>query len=117
MQRDPRELLYDVKEACGAIREFCAGHNAADYSRDRMLRSACERQFEIVGEAMSRLRDRHPATFAQIELGREIIAFRNRLIHGYDSVDSEIVWDVIQHKLPALDRRVAELLVSADPGE
>jgi uncharacterized protein with HEPN domain len=48
--------------------------------------------------------------FAQVVDGQAIIAFRNRLIHGYDTVDSEIVWDVIQGKLAALERTAGKLL-------
>jgi uncharacterized protein with HEPN domain len=110
MRSDPRKLLYDVVTASGAIREFCQGRSLRDYEADRMLRSACERQFEIIGEAMTRLRDRHPEVFAQVVDGQAIIAFRNRLIHGYDTVDSEIVWDVIQGKLAALERTAGKLL-------
>lgn len=77
-----------------------------------MLRSACERQFEIIGEAMTRLRDRHPEVFGQIRDAPTIIAFRNRLIHGYDTVDSEIVWDVIQDKLPSLEQAAGRLLAT-----
>ncbi len=75
-----------------------------------MLRSACERQFEIIGEAMTRLRERHADVFQRLEQGPSIIAFRNRLVHGYDSVDGEIVWDVIQSKLPQLQAAADALL-------
>jgi uncharacterized protein with HEPN domain len=75
-----------------------------DYDADLMLRSACERQFEIIGEAMTRLRDRHPEVCERVTEGHAISALRNRLIHAYDTVDSEIVWDVIHGKLPNLKR-------------
>ncbi len=110
MPSDPKKLLYDVSHACMTIGDFCRGRSAQDYERDLMLQSACERQLEIIGEAMTRLRDRHADVFDQITEAREIIAFRNRLIHGYDSVDHEIVWDVIGSKLPKL-RHVTERLL------
>ncbi len=75
-----------------------------------MLRSACERQFEIIGEAMTRLRDRHAPVFAQLGDGPVIIAFRHRIIHGYDTVDPELVWDVIVTKLPQLQEAAEALL-------
>lgn len=112
MESDPKKLLYDVATAAVAIRGFCQARTLHDYENDLMLRSACERQFEIIGEAMTRLRDRHADVFEKLEQGRLIIAFRNRLIHGYDTVDSEIVWDVIENKLPQLQRTADALLAS-----
>lgn len=110
MQSDPRKLLFDIVTAAAAIRVFCHGRTIDEYERDLMLRSACERQLEIIGEAMTRLRDKHPEAFEKISDGRVIIGFRNRLIHGYDTVDEEIVWDVIQTKLPALERLACQAL-------
>jgi len=110
MLSDPKKLIYDVTAAADAIAEFSAGRSLREYEEDRMLRSACERQLEIIGEAMTRLRDRHPDAFSRIPDGPVIIAFRNRLILGYDTVDSEIVWDVITTKLPALAHATRGLL-------
>lgn len=114
MPSDPRKLLYDIATASRAIEEFCAGRSLADYQADLLLRSACERQFEIIGEAMTRLRDLHPGVFDQLPDGRDVIGFRNRLIHGYDTVDSDIVWDVIRQRLPRLAVAAQQLL--QDPG-
>ena len=55
MQRDPRAYLWDAREAAGAILEFVAGKTFEDYASDRLLRSAVERQFEIIGEALNQL--------------------------------------------------------------
>ena len=110
MQSDARQFLSDVASAAAAIQEFTHGHTLRDYVDDLMLRSACERQFEIIGEAMTRIRDRHPDVFESISEGHAIIAFRNRLIHGYESVDSEMVWDVIEHELVQLELVAQRLL-------
>lgn len=110
MRSDPKKLLYDVATAVAAIRRFCEGQSQHDYESDLMLRSACERQFEVIGEAMTRLRDRHATVFARISDGPAIIAFRNRIIHGYDTVDPELVWDVIVTRLPHLQAAADALL-------
>ncbi len=110
MPRDAKKLIYDIRRACQATLMFCQGRSLDEYLADLMLRSACERQLEIIGEAMTRLRDHHEATFGSVAHGSAIIAFRNRLIHGYDSVDSEIVWDVIERKIPELERAAASLI-------
>ncbi len=82
----------------------------ADYENSALLRSAVERQFEIIGEAL-RLAIRDDPTLAQrVTNFSRIIAFRNRLIHGYASVLSDVVWGVIETDLPTLRAEVAALL-------
>ena len=78
--------------------------------RDAKCRAAVERKFEVMGEACTRLRDRFPDVFEEVSDARQMISFRNRLIHGYDSVDDAIVWDIIMRKLPVLGRQVDDLL-------
>ncbi len=75
-----------------------------------MCRAATERMFEIMGEAMTRLRDTDEETFQAISGAGSIVGFRNRLIHGYDTVDDEIVWKIVQDKLPTLREEVEALL-------
>ena len=75
-----------------------------------MLRAAVERQFEIVGEALSQLARVDKDVASMISEYRRIIAFRNILVHGYADVDDRLVWDIIETKLPALRREVAALL-------
>jgi uncharacterized protein with HEPN domain len=67
-----------------------------------MMRSAVERQFEVIGEAISQLARTEPGMIEAISEHRRIIAFRNILIHGYADVDSWLVWDVIQTRLSQL---------------
>ena len=91
MGRDPKAYLWDAKAAADAIAEFVAGRTFGEYKSDLLLRSAVERQFEIVGEALNQLSRVAPELAAQVpDIGR-IIAFRNILIHGYAIVDDEIV--------------------------
>jgi uncharacterized protein with HEPN domain len=73
-------------------------------------RSAVERQFEIVGEALRQLRDVDPDAAAAIPELARIVAFRNILIHGYASVDDRLVWGVVEGKLPALRIALGSLL-------
>ncbi|MDG6258178.1 MAG: DUF86 domain-containing protein [Methanomicrobiaceae archaeon] len=71
---------------------------------------AVERQFEIIGEALNQLLRREPALREKISDASLIIAFRNRLIHGYATVSDEVVWGVIEGYLPALSGEVRSLL-------
>lgn len=79
------------------------------------MRSAIERNFEIIGEALNRIRQNDPTLAERIPDNRAIIGFRNLLIHGYDSIDHSRVWAVIQKDAPQLQGLVAQLLKEAGP--
>jgi uncharacterized protein with HEPN domain len=82
-----------------------------------MLRAAVERQFEIIGEALTGLRRVEPTLAAQLPNAQQIIAFRNVPIHGYASIDDRIGWDVVQDDLPGLQAALTTLLGSGSaPG-
>jgi len=97
-------------QAEGLIAGFIASQSFETYLEDPMLRSAVERQFEIIGEALSKLARLDPESVAQIPEYKRIIAFRNILIHGYADVDHRLVWDIAKTKLPSLGQHVRALL-------
>lgn len=113
MQPEARKLLYDMQIAADRIDRFCGGKTFAQYQGDEMLRAATERQFGIIGEALGRLAKEDPAAAAAIPDSGKIIAFRNILIHGYATVDDQIVWGVIENHLSALRAAIRRLLGSA----
>jgi uncharacterized protein with HEPN domain len=80
-----------------------------------MLRSAVERQFEIIGEALTKLAKVDQETAALISEHRRIIAFRNILIHGYAQIDDRLVWGVVESKLPTLSQEMKKLLEEETP--
>jgi uncharacterized protein with HEPN domain len=82
----------------------------ADYVADPLLRSGVEGQLEIVGEALSQALRLELELSDHISDSRRIVAFRNRLIHGYTSISNEVVWGVLETSLPALRREVKALL-------
>ena len=110
MRLDSKKHLEDIRKAAELIREFSGGRTLEDYSRDALLRSGVERQFEIIGEALNRLSKTDPATGARISEQARIIAFRNILIHAYDVVDDHVVWEAVTDKLPILLGDVQALL-------
>ena len=110
MRLESKKLLEDMRQGASLILEFTAGKSLDDYRTDKLLKSAVQRQFEIVGEALSRLAKRDPETASRIPDRRQIISFRNVLIHGYDIVDDLVVWDVVGKKLPVLLGEVKALL-------
>ncbi len=112
MNDEARKRLRDIGDSCAAAGRFVAGKTFSDYVADDMLRSAVERKLEIIGEAFVRLEDAEPAVIANFPELRKIIGLRNRIIHGYDTVDEELVWDVVQNRLPVLQTQVETLLAA-----
>ena len=110
MRIESKKYLYDIACAAKLALGFVEGKNFSDYSAYPMLRSAVERQLEIVGEALAQLARIDPGTASQISEYQRIIAFRNILIHGYAEIDHRIVWNVLELKLPAVLRQASELL-------
>ena len=113
MQPQSPKLLEDIRDAAAFIREVTKGKGLAHYSADRLLRQAIERNFEIIGEAIKRLVQHDVESAARIDDYRQIIAFRNVLIHGYDLVDHALVWSTIESRIPTLLRDVETLLAQA----
>ena len=109
--------LTDVHDSADAILTWAAGHEFDDYEKDRLLRRAVEREFEIIGEALRRLRDDDPAVWDRFPDAARILAFRNRLAHGYDSVDNAVVWGIISDHLPSFMKTVEALLEGKSSGE
>lgn len=113
-ERTPR-TLRQIADACSFVLSVTKGKALGDYAADRLLRQAVERNLEIVGEAVGRLGRDDPETATRLSEHERIVAFRNVLIHGYDLVDDEIVWDTIRAKLPLLLSEVEALLRERSP--
>ena len=113
MHPDAPKYLWDARNASMLIEQFVANKRFDDYLCDPMLRSAVERQLEIIGEALNALSRRDPETASTIPELSRIVSFRNVLIHGYATVDSKLVWGVVESRLPALRDTINRLLESA----
>jgi uncharacterized protein with HEPN domain len=75
-----------------------------------MLRSAVERQYEIIGEALNHAELEQPDLATVIPDLRRIVGLRNRIIHGYDSVDDQLLWQTVQTHVPSLAQQLEQLL-------
>jgi len=115
MQLETLKLLEDVRLAAERIGDFTGGRSLDDYRSDALLRSAIERQFEIIGEALSQLSRRDPETTRRVSDYRLIIAFRNQLIHRYRTIDHDVVWGLIESDLPILLGEARSLIAEGDP--
>ena len=74
-----------------------------------MLRSAVERQFEIIGEALNQAVQLDQTLVTKVNHVSRIIAFRNKLIHGYSYISDEVVWEIIEIYLPPLRQEIQKL--------
>lgn len=104
------KLLFDVLESARSIRDWCTNRTFSEYETDRQFRRAVEREFEIIGEALNHLSREDPALAARISQLPRIVGFRNRIIHGYDTIDDATVWGIIEGHLPSLLSDVENLL-------
>jgi uncharacterized protein with HEPN domain len=115
MQLEVGKLLWDALQACNLILTFTAGKSFENYQDDVLLRSAVERQFEIVGEALNQMSKIDLVTADAIPQFRQIVSFRNLLIHGYSTVDDRVVWTVLVEHLPPLKLVLAALVEQSPP--
>ena len=96
MESKTAKWLSDIQESIQEINDFILKnqiHSFSNYQKNKMLKRAVERNLEIIGEAVNRVKQNDAATFEKIELARSIIAPRNHVIHAYDSISDEIEHD------------------------
>jgi len=104
------KLLLDALGAIESAQEFIAGHTLQSYEQDKLRRSAVEPQLEILGEASARLVRLDPSIQVQAPELKLAIDLRNRIIHGYDAVDDEIVFLTVFEDLNPLKQFLTKQL-------
>ena len=102
--------LAHIIDSIAAIEAYTAGGRDV-FMNDKLIQDAVIRNFEIIGEAASRL-SAEVRNQPTVPWGK-VIAFRNRLIHAYWSVDLALVWDVIENELPDLKVEAQRLSTSS----
>ena len=111
MRRD-RDALYDILESARLIQEYAAAVDAARFRQDTATQDAIVRRFEIIGEATKRLsqelRNRYPGVARQA-----MASMRDRVIHGYDTVDLDVVWKTVEEDVPVLRQQMERILNEA----
>jgi len=114
MQHDDGAFLLDISHAARLVLEFVTGADEAAFQTDKMRQSAVLHQILVIGEAVKRLspgfRSRNPG----IPWAR-IAGMRDRLIHAYDEVDLEEVWETATTHIPDLLERLEPLLPRESP--
>lgn len=109
MDSSIQKYRYDIQVSIDSIENYLGDERDFNaYLSNKMLRRAVEREFEIIGEALNCIDKIDPDI--QIASKRQIIGMRNRVIHGYDKIDDEIVWGTIIRHLPILKLEILKLL-------
>ncbi|WP_029089991.1 HepT-like ribonuclease domain-containing protein [Brevibacterium album] len=102
MRSEAGAHLWDAAEAAKLVDEFVRGRTESEFSSNLLIRSATERQMEILGEALNRLRRDDAETAARVPDLEKIIGMRNIITHQYGEIDYEIVWRAATTGIPAL---------------
>lgn len=101
MTDQERKYLADIAFAIELIQEFTTTTSGfEEYDEDRKTQSAVERQLGIIGEAVNQFEKLSSSN--SLKHAPQIVAFRNRIIHAYDSIDNSMVWVIIKKYLPLL---------------
>jgi uncharacterized protein with HEPN domain len=110
MKDEIRKNLYDILHAAEEIETFTHNTDYQAYKYSPITQRAVERDFEIIGEALNRIKRIDDDILEAVSEYHRIIGFRNILIHGYDTVDDLIMWNAVTNHLPVLIEEIRNLL-------
>ncbi len=108
MTKQAKKYLFDILFSIKVINEFLVGINFLEYEKDLKTKSAVERQLGIIGKAVNKFSKEN--TGIELTNAKEIVNFRNRIIHAYDSIDDTIVWAIKTNHLPILNDEIEILM-------
>lgn len=108
-ERNTDILLSEIFNSIEKILSYTSGMSFEDYEADGKTRDAVERNFEIIGEAASRIHNEYKILHDEVEW-RIIKDFRNHIIHNYAGIDNVIVWDIIQNRLTELKAKINAMI-------
>jgi uncharacterized protein with HEPN domain len=116
MRDEDRIRIRHMLDAAREAMTFAAGRDRSNLDTDRMLLLSLVKCVEILGEAASRVSEEVKAASPDFPW-RDIVAMRNRLIHGYFDIDPDIVWSTVIRELPDLLPLLEDLLGQDPPGD
>jgi uncharacterized protein with HEPN domain len=108
MQVKDRARLMHMFEAARNVERFTSGKTIDRFYEDEILRLALTTLFQNIGEAARKISDEFKLEHPEIEWD-DIIGFRHRLVHGYDVIDYDIMWGIIQNDIPELLKHLRTL--------
>jgi uncharacterized protein with HEPN domain len=107
-KRDPLILLEDIMLGIQKIGRYTSEMDHEAFLRDELVIDGVARNLEIIGEAARQLPEEFKRVHTQIPW-TQIAGLRNRIVHDYFGLDLEIIWQIIQHDLPELEKQVRAL--------
>ncbi|MCK4738327.1 MAG: DUF86 domain-containing protein [Deltaproteobacteria bacterium] len=109
MPRDYRVYLDDILEATAKIKDYISGVNLEGLSADSKTLDAVIRNLEVIGEAVKKIPNEVRVKYPLVEW-KKMAGLRDILIHEYYGIDVNIIWDIIQNKLPVLEVEIKKIL-------
>ena len=106
--------LQDITQSCGKILRFTDGLTQSGLVRDEKTYDAVVRNLEIIGEAAKHISDQLRKQLTGIEW-RKVAGLRDMLAHAYFGIDDDILWDIIQNKVPHLAKTITAFLNKEQP--
>ena len=108
MKKDPLVYVDDIRDSIEAIKRYTAGLAKEDFLSSTEKQDAVYRRLEVIGEAANRLPDEFRSQYPQIPWNK-IVGMRNVLIHEYDSIDLDRIWETIQRDIPKLEEYIKSI--------
>lgn len=110
-RHDPLVTLAQMRDHAREAMQLSRGRVRADLDSNRLLNLALVRLMEVVGEAATRLPDSFREAHPQVPW-RQIVSLRTRLIHAYDRVDFDVLWQILREDLPPLVIQLDEIFAA-----
>lgn len=113
-QREPILLCWDILKNARHLISHIGTASVEEFTVDQLRRDAVERCFITIGEAMNVLSKSAPQTAAHITSARQIIGFRNLLVHGYSLIDPAVVYAIVKSDVPRLIEEVEKTIAEIE---
>lgn len=108
-RHDPKVSFLQMRDAVKEILFLTKNKSKEEIEKDRVLNLALTRLLEVIGEAASRVPTEIRSKHSNVPWS-QVIGLRNRLIHAYDQIDQEVLWEIISEDLPALYQQLEKLI-------
>jgi uncharacterized protein with HEPN domain len=115
MPRDLKAYLQDILSAGEDIFSYIGDMSVGEYQDTNQTKAAVERKYSIIGEAINQALSHYPELAGKINMDRDIVDFRNRIIHEYFTVNDVLIYSITKRDLPGLLAEIRDLLSEMKP--